>query len=95
MNSLAVTENKVNSHVLRKEKIFQKTAGTNLDYTEIIVKVAQFGRNYHLKVEAQEDYKHIGGVPKEFTLKLRSGKNLMGKVKESDDYKEYLFINSN
>jgi hypothetical protein len=61
--------------------------------TAILVKVAKYGKDYFLKVEAQGDYKNIGGiVAREFTLKLKKGENLVGKDSESG-LKEYFSIN--
>src|ERR1051325_4855037 len=62
--------------------------------TAILVRVAKYGRDYYLKVEAQGDYKNIGGVAREFTLKLRQGKNLVGKDSESG-LNEYFYIDKN
>jgi hypothetical protein len=62
-----------------------------MNETEIIIKVAKYGKEFILKVEAQGDYQVIKGVDRKFTIKLRSGKNLIGKQKKN---REYIFISS-
>ncbi|CAG8817773.1 10104_t:CDS:2, partial [Racocetra persica] len=77
----------VNSAILD----IQKQRNYEVDDITILVRVAKYNKDYYLKIEAQGDYKNIGGVAREFTLKLRQGKNLVGKDRESG-LKEYFYI---